>query len=138
MAPTGHAQGIPSCCRSPELAATHPALLLCTSWQQTTELSPPHSHSHGLLLAGFANPRPHQHKAHSANCTKSSNKSNAIPPPSFYCSRRAPVTTICGKILHTSTLARVSSSASEQTALKSQLCHRSHKHNQKSHYTQTL
>lgn len=59
------------------------------------------------------------------------------PSPLSQCSRRAPVTTICGKILLSSTLGCVSGSASQQTALKSQLCHRSHKHNQKSHYTQT-
>lgn len=51
-----------------------------------------------------------------ANCSKSSNKSNANPHPPSYCSCQAPVTTICGKILLTSTLARVSSSASVKTA----------------------
>ena len=51
-----------------------------------------------------------------ANCSKSSNKSNANPHPPSYCSCQAPVTTICGKILLTSTLAHVSSSASVKTA----------------------
>lgn len=50
-----------------------------------------------------------------ANCSESCNKSNANPHPPSSCSCQAPVTTICGKILLASTLARVSSSASVKT-----------------------
>lgn len=88
-------------------------------WQQNTEVSPPPPpsftpmdfYSPDLQIRGCASIKPAL-----ANCSKSSNKSNAIPHPPSYCSCQAPVTTICGKILLTSALARVSSSASVKTA----------------------
>lgn len=64
-----------------------------------------------LQICGFASI-----KLALANCSKSSNKSNANPHPPSYCRCQAPVTTICGKILLTSPLACVSSSASVKTA----------------------